>query len=108
MKVIVIGTGTIGHAVRGVLIDHGENVISVGRTSGDRQADLTEIASLRALFSGIGEFDAVANAAGDVFPTPLEQTTDQQWTSSVGSKGLGQINLAAQRFRTSPPTDHSP
>jgi NAD(P)-dependent dehydrogenase (short-subunit alcohol dehydrogenase family) len=93
MKVIVVGTGTIGQAVRDVLIDRGDEVISVGRTCGDRQADVTDIASLRALFSSIGEFDAVANAAGDVFPAPLEQTTDQQWTSSVGAKGFGQINV---------------
>jgi NAD(P)-dependent dehydrogenase (short-subunit alcohol dehydrogenase family) len=35
----------------------------------------------------------VANAAGDVFPGPLEQTTDEQWANSIRSKGMGQINL---------------
>jgi|GEM_PF-6564922 nucleoside-diphosphate-sugar epimerase len=44
MKVIVVGTGTIGQAVRDVLIDRGDEVISVGRTCGDRQADVTDIA----------------------------------------------------------------
>jgi NAD(P)-dependent dehydrogenase (short-subunit alcohol dehydrogenase family) len=75
------------------LIDHGDEVISVGRISGDRQAELTDIASLRALFSSVGEFDAVANAAGDVFPAPLEQTTDQQWANSFAAKSFGQINV---------------
>jgi NAD(P)-dependent dehydrogenase (short-subunit alcohol dehydrogenase family) len=45
------------------------------------------------LFTSIGPFDAVANAAGDVFPGPFEQTTDEQWANSIKSKGMGQINL---------------
>ncbi|MFJ5303176.1 short chain dehydrogenase [Streptomyces sp. NPDC088350] len=96
MKVIVVGTGTIGAAVRDTLAAHGHEVLSVGRTSGDRRADITDTASLRALFAGVagaGGFDAVACAAGDVFPAPLEQTTDQQWADSVAAKGMGQINL---------------
>ena len=35
----------------------------------------------------------MANAAGDVFPGPYEQTTDEQWAKSINSKGMGQINL---------------
>ncbi|MBK3563893.1 short chain dehydrogenase [Streptomyces sp. MBT62] len=96
MKVIVVGTGTIGTAVRATLAEHGHEVLSVGRTSGDLRADITDMASLRALFAeaaGAGGFDAVAGAAGDVFPAPLEQATDQQWADSVAAKGMGQINL---------------
>ncbi len=93
MKVIVVGTGTIGRAVRETLERHGHEVVSVGRTSGDLQADIADPASLNALFGGVGPFDAVANAAGDVFPGPLEQTTDEQWENSIRSKGMGQINL---------------
>ncbi|SES48422.1 NADP-dependent 3-hydroxy acid dehydrogenase YdfG [Streptomyces sp. yr375] len=96
MKVIVVGTGTIGAAVRSTLVAQGHEVVSVGRTSGDHQADITDMARLRALFAevaGSGPFDAVANAAGDVFPAPLEQATDQQWADSVAAKGMGQINL---------------
>ncbi|MBK3576347.1 short chain dehydrogenase [Streptomyces sp. MBT65] len=96
MKVIVVGTGTIGTAVRGTLVAHGHEVLSVGRTSGDLQADITDMGSLRALFAEAAEaggFDAVASAAGDVFPAPLEQSTDQQWADSVAAKGMGQINL---------------
>lgn len=96
MKVIVVGTGTIGAAVRDTLGAHGHEVLSVGRTSGDLRADITDVAGLRALFAEVAEaggFDAVACAAGDVFPAPLEQATDQQWADSVATKGMGQINL---------------
>ncbi len=93
MKAIVIGTGTIGSAVRRALMEKGHETVSVGRKSGDYQADISDPASLKALFSRIGSFDAVASAAGEVSFGPLEQTTDEQWTSSLQSKGMGQINV---------------
>ena len=64
MKAIVIGSGTIGSAVRKALEEKGHEVVSVGRKSGDYQADISDPESLKALFSRIGSFDAVANAAG--------------------------------------------
>ena len=93
MRAIVVGTGTIGTAVKKVLQEHGHDVATVGRGSGDFKADISDIESLKSLFATIGPFDAVANAAGDVFPGPLELTTDEQWTKSLRSKGMGQINL---------------
>jgi NAD(P)-dependent dehydrogenase (short-subunit alcohol dehydrogenase family) len=93
MKAIVIGSGIIGSAVRKALEEKGHEVLSVGRKSGDYHADISDPASLKALFGRIGAFDAVANAAGDVSFGPLEQTTDEQWASSIKSKGMGQINV---------------
>jgi NAD(P)-dependent dehydrogenase (short-subunit alcohol dehydrogenase family) len=93
MKAIVIGCGTIGSAVKKALEEKGHDVVSVGRKCGDYQADISDPKSLKALFSRIGSFDAVANAAGDVFLGPLEQTTDEQWANSIKAKGMGQINL---------------
>jgi NAD(P)-dependent dehydrogenase (short-subunit alcohol dehydrogenase family) len=72
---------------------NGHEIVSIGRKSGDFQADISNPESLKALFTSIGPFDAVANAAGDVFPRPFEQTTDEQWANSIRSKGMGQINL---------------
>src|SRR5438045_3188925 len=93
MKVIVFGTGTIGSAVGKLLKEHGHEVVSVGRKSGDYQADISNMESLKWLFANIGPFDAVANAAGDVFPGPFEDVTDEQWAKSIAGKGMGQINL---------------
>ena len=93
MKAIVIGSGTIGSAVRKALEEKGHEVISVGRKSGDYQADISHPESLKALFSRIGSFDAVANAAGDVSFGALEESTDEQWANSIKFKGMGQINL---------------
>ena len=93
MKAIVIGSGTIGSAVRKALEEKGHEVVSVGRKSGDYQADISHPESLKALFSRIGSFDAVANAAGDVSFGALEESTDEQWENSIKFKGMGQINL---------------
>jgi NAD(P)-dependent dehydrogenase (short-subunit alcohol dehydrogenase family) len=93
MRVVVIGKGTIGSAISKVLEQKGHEVVPVSRNSGKFRADISDSESLKALFSSVGSFNAVANAAGDVFPGPYEQTTDEQWEKSIKSKGMGQINL---------------
>jgi NAD(P)-dependent dehydrogenase (short-subunit alcohol dehydrogenase family) len=95
MRVVVVGTGTIGTAVAGLLRESGHEAVGVSRTGGDGflRADVTDRASLDDLFARVGSFDAVASAAGEVFPAPLEASTDEQWALSVGSKGMGQIDL---------------
>jgi NAD(P)-dependent dehydrogenase (short-subunit alcohol dehydrogenase family) len=93
MRIVVVGTGTIGSAVAKLLKAHGHEAVSVGRRSGDHQADITSPASLKKLFSGIGPFDAVASAAGEVVFAPLDQITHEQWMHSISSKAMGQINL---------------
>lgn len=93
MKIIVFGTGTIGTAVTAATREAGHHVVTVARSSGDEHADTTDSKSLDGLFARVGSFDAVANAAGDVFPAPLADATDEQWERSVHSKGMGQINI---------------
>src|SRR5258707_11263045 len=93
IKEFVIGGETIGSAVRKALEEKGHEVVCVGRKSGDYQADISHPESLKALFSRIGSFDAVANAAGDVSFGALEESTDEQWANSIKFKGMGQINI---------------
>jgi len=93
MKIIVIGTGIIGAAVSQAARQAGHHVVTAARSSGDEHADTTDRASLDTLFARIGPFDAVASAAGEVFPAPLADATDQQWQRSLESKGIGQINI---------------
>jgi NAD(P)-dependent dehydrogenase (short-subunit alcohol dehydrogenase family) len=93
MKAILFGTGNVGSAVKKALEEKGHEVVSVGRKSGNWQADISDPNSLKALFSKVGPFEAVACAAGDVFSAPLQQTTDEQWANSIKAKGMGQINL---------------
>lgn len=93
MRIVVIGTGTVGSAVKKALEAGEHEVVSVSRKGGDHQADISDMKSLKSFFSTIGSFDAVACAAGDVFPAPLQLATDEQWANSIAAKGMGQINL---------------
>ena len=93
MTVILIGaTGTIGTAVHDALSTNHE-VIGVGRSSGDVQADLSDPDSIETLFEEVGEFDAVVCAAGNAAFNPLAELTDDDFDLSLSSKLMGQVNL---------------
>ncbi len=97
MKVILFGAaGTIGKEVRRTLEEAGHEIVTIGRKSGDFQADMTNRESLRGLFKKLGSFDAVVSASGDVAFAPLAQLGEAQWKLSVESKLLGQINLVQE------------
>jgi NAD(P)-dependent dehydrogenase (short-subunit alcohol dehydrogenase family) len=94
MKIVLFGAGgTVGRAVQSALDEAGHEVIGVSRYASAFQADIRDIESLKDVYRKIGSFDHVASAAGDVFPAPLEETTDEQWADSFASKAMGQINL---------------
>lgn len=94
MKIVLFGDGgTVGKAVRSVLEEAAHDVVGVSRNAGAFQADIRDIESLKDVYRKIGSFDHVASAAGDVFPAPLEKTTDEQWANSFASKAMGQINI---------------
>ena len=92
-KIIVIGaSGTIGKEVAKRLREVGHEVISVSRKSSDFQVDISDKKSLEILFKKVGSFDAVAITAGEVAAAPFESLTDENYSFSVGSKLMGQIN----------------
>ena len=93
MKVVVVGaSGTIGKAIVKRMKELRHEVISVSRKSGDFHADISDKKSLEALFKNIGSFDAVAIAAGEVAAAPFESLTEENYSFSIGSKLIGQIN----------------
>ncbi|HTE11054.1 MAG TPA: short chain dehydrogenase [Chitinophagaceae bacterium] len=93
MKVVVVGaSGTIGKAIVKRMKELRHEVISVSRKSGDFHAAISDKKSLETLFKNIGSFDAVAIAAGEVAAAPFESLTDENYSFSIGSKLMGQIN----------------
>lgn len=93
MKVILIGAaGTIGSAIDDALSDD-HDVVRVGRTSGDVQADITDPASIQTMYDTVGSFDAVVSAAGDARFKPFDELTDADFDYSLSSKLMGQVNL---------------
>ncbi|MEG0008876.1 MAG: short chain dehydrogenase [Aeromonas sp.] len=93
MKIVIVGaSGTVGSAVTELLAqDH--QVIRVGHRQGDAQVDMTDSASIAALFDGIGRFDALVVASGNVAFAPFPEMTDEQWQTGLESKLMGQIRL---------------
>ena len=100
MKIILIGaSGTLGKAIASELSSRHE-MIAVGRKSGDLQADMRDINSLRALFQKTGRVDAIACAAGSVHFGPWEELTPEKFDVGLRDKLMGQVNvvLAGQEF----------
>jgi len=93
-KILVIGaSGTIGRAVASTLSAWHE-VISVGKTRGALQADITRADSLHALFERVGRVDAIVSAAGGVHFGPWAEMTPEQFQIGLQDKLLGQVQLA--------------
>jgi NAD(P)-dependent dehydrogenase (short-subunit alcohol dehydrogenase family) len=100
MKIIVIGAGgTIGSVVAEQLAARHE-VIRVGKTSGQYQADIADIGSVQKLFDKAGKADAVVVAAGDVHFGLLSEMTPEQFQVGLQHKVMGQVNVAlvAQKY----------
>ncbi|AZE47066.1 Short-chain dehydrogenase [Pseudomonas chlororaphis] len=93
MKILLIGAnGTIGSAVDKELSQRHE-IIRIGRSSGDFQVDISDSASIRALFEQTGTFDALICAAGNVTFAPLGEMNEQHFTLGLQDKLMGQVNL---------------
>ncbi|HEX8361663.1 MAG TPA: short chain dehydrogenase [Longimicrobium sp.] len=92
MRVVVVGaTGTIGSAVVEALGAH--EVIRVGSSSGDIQADISRPDSIRELFRATGPVDAVVSCAGSARFKPLAELGDEDFAFSLANKLMGQVNL---------------
>ena len=93
-KILLIGaSGTIGQAVQANLGAR-HDVITVGRNSGTHRADLSQPASLAALFAAVGRVDAIVNTAGNLHFGPLTEMTAEQFNLGLQDKLLGQVQLA--------------
>lgn len=93
MTIIIVGaTGTIGQKITANLEEDHE-IIKVGSRSGDIQADITDPASLEALFEEVGPFDALVSATGAGHFGPLNEMSTEDFEVGLNSKLLGQINL---------------
>ena len=94
MRILVIGaSGTIGRAVVEALGDrHG--VIAASRSKSHEQVDISDPASLRALFERVGRVDAIVSAAGNAAWKPLAELTDEDFAFSLANKLMGQVNVA--------------
>jgi NAD(P)-dependent dehydrogenase (short-subunit alcohol dehydrogenase family) len=92
VKIIVIGaTGTIGGAVTEALEKH-HDVVRASR-QGPVRVDLTDTASIDALFTKVGQVDAVVCCAVSGDMTPLDTESDEDYWRGLEGKLIGQVNL---------------
>lgn len=93
MKIILIGAeGDVGSATHSELSTR-HDVIKVGRSSGDILADVSERASIDAMYQQAGKVDAVISAAGAVHYCPLSEFTEEQFMLGLSNKVMGQVNV---------------
>ena len=93
MKILLIGAnGTVGSAVKAELAQR-HDVISIGRTRGDFQVDISDSASIRSLFEQTGKFDALVCAAGSVTFAALGEMHEGDFELGLRDKLMGQVNL---------------
>lgn len=96
MQALVIGaTGTIGKIVATALEFRGHEVIRASRSS-EQPVDVTDAASVQALFERVGTVDAVVVAAGSVPFRPLTELTRDDYAAAFTGKTLAQIEVVRQ------------
>ena len=98
MRILVIGaTGTIGRAVVAAL-SAGNEIVAVSRQSTAVKVDLADPASIREMYRSVGNFDAVACAAGQAKFAPLAQLSDADFRFCLDNKLMGQVNVVRFGF----------
>jgi NAD(P)-dependent dehydrogenase (short-subunit alcohol dehydrogenase family) len=95
MRILLVGAnGLLGRAVHATLTEGagGDEVVTASRSSGE-PVDLTDAASIAALYSRVGTVDAVACTAGVTPFAPLPELSLGQYQAGLTDKLLGQIAL---------------
>jgi NAD(P)-dependent dehydrogenase (short-subunit alcohol dehydrogenase family) len=99
MRIIIVGaTGAVGSTAVNALSSRHE-IISVGRNSGDVQADIEDIENIRAMYRTIGKVDAVVCAAGGAQFARVNEMTSEQFLYGINRKVLSQVNLVLEGFQ---------
>lgn len=93
MRILIVGAeGTVGKAAAKELGARHE-IVKAGRSSGDVKVDLTDRASIEAMYKKVGKVDAVVATAGHVHFGPLVQMTHDQFMSGLKDKLMGEVDL---------------
>jgi NAD(P)-dependent dehydrogenase (short-subunit alcohol dehydrogenase family) len=95
MRILLIGaTGHIGSAVR-TRLEMSHEVVSVTRSS-EPAVDVTDPTSIAALFTAVGQVDAVISTIGSVPFKPLAELSRDDFLAGLTHKTLGQIEIVKQ------------
>lgn len=93
MKLLIIGgNGTIGRHVSHHFAQK-HQVLVAGRNTGDLTVDITDTASITAMFRQAGKVDAVACIAGEAKWAEFHTMAEEDFYIGIKSKLMGQVNL---------------
>ena len=93
MRILIIGaTGTIGSAVATALGGR-HDLVFASLQKASEKVDISDPASIRALYTRIGRVDAVVSAAGRAAFKPLSALGDEDFDLSLRNKLMGQVNV---------------
>ena len=93
MRIVVVGaSGDIGQAVCSELGER-HDIITVGRSTGTHQVDVSDLGAVTALYQRVGTVDAVVSCAGDATFAPLTDFDQETFMVGLRQKVMGQINL---------------
>ncbi len=73
--------------------ERGHDIVTVGRTTGDVQCDISDEKQLARMWQHVGQVDAVVSAAGDVTYAPIDELCSEDFNAAWTQKALAQINL---------------
>ena len=95
MKILIVGAnGLLGSGAVAALSKDNE-IIQASR-SGEVSVDLTDPASIAAMYAKVGKVDAVISATGKVPFKTLSELTLADYQSGINDKILGQVELVRQ------------
>ncbi|SAL45441.1 Short-chain dehydrogenase/reductase SDR [Caballeronia turbans] len=93
MRVLLVGaTGMLGTEIKRIL-EPGHEVISASRKGSDVAVDLSDKASMVAMYEKVGKVGAVVCVGGAAKFAPLDALADDDYAFSLANKLMGQVNL---------------
>ncbi|MFE7036981.1 short chain dehydrogenase [Streptomyces sp. NPDC057621] len=104
MKILLVGaSGLLGGALSAALAQRGHQVLRASRRHTDHHVDISDCATITALYERTGAVDAVICAAGSTPYKPLHQLTHDDYLTGFHNKALGQIDLVRLGLRSVAP-----
>ncbi|MFM0518884.1 MULTISPECIES: short chain dehydrogenase [Caballeronia] len=93
MRVLLVGaTGMLGTEIKRIL-EPAHEVITASRKGSDVAVDLSDKASIVAMYEKVGEVGAVVCVGGAAKFAPLDALADDDYAFSLANKLMGQVNL---------------
>lgn len=97
MRILLVGaTGTLGRSVLEILRERGHDVVTAARKDTDVAVDITDPASIHAMYEQVGRLDALASAAGSVPWPPFGELSHQDVLDGLAGKVVSQVELVRQ------------